>query len=94
MQPILIHRGEFVAQRFIEVFDDFFIAIHALLLFAGATRIVLLSGRLELDVWPTRSRVSSVSAFGSSRLGHLPRAVSGEARKGALDVDLLTVRHT
>ena len=55
MRPV--HRGELVAQRFIEVFDDFHITLHALLLFAGATRIVLLSGSLKLDVWPTRSRV-------------------------------------
>jgi myo-inositol-1(or 4)-monophosphatase len=32
VQPVLVHRGEFVAQRFIEVFDDFFVALHALLL--------------------------------------------------------------
>src|SRR5215831_17170080 len=32
MQPVLVHRGELVAQRLIEVFDSFFIALHALLL--------------------------------------------------------------
>jgi hypothetical protein len=56
MQPVLVYRGELVSERSIEVFDNFFIAHHALLLFAGATRLVLLSGRLELDAWLTRWR--------------------------------------
>jgi hypothetical protein len=29
MQPILIHRGEFVAQRLVEIFDDLGITSHA-----------------------------------------------------------------
>ena len=32
MQPVLIYRGELVSERFIEVFNSFFIALHALLL--------------------------------------------------------------
>ena len=37
MQPVLVHRGELVAQRFVEVFDNVFIALHTLLLSRGAT---------------------------------------------------------
>jgi hypothetical protein len=48
LYSVLVHRGAPVAQRFIEVFDNVFIAPHALLLFA--TRIVLLCGRLEFNV--------------------------------------------
>src|SRR6516225_4755471 len=36
VQPVLVHRGELVTQRVIEVFDSFLIALHALLLFASA----------------------------------------------------------
>jgi hypothetical protein len=36
MQPILVHRGEFMAQRLIKVLNDCFIALRVLLLVAGA----------------------------------------------------------
>ena len=47
MQPVLVHRGRLVSQRLIEVFDNVFIAFHALLLFAGALESV---ERLKFDV--------------------------------------------
>jgi hypothetical protein len=47
MQPVLVHRGQLVSQRLIGVFDNVFIAFHALLLFAGALESV---ERLKFDV--------------------------------------------
>src|SRR5579863_214487 len=90
MQPVLVHRGELVAQRVIEVFDDFFFALHALLLFAGDTPVgawILMFGLHDGEF-----RASALSVRAVWGIYRSPGAAT--QGKGVLGVDLLTVRHT
>jgi hypothetical protein len=50
MQPVLVDRGELVAQCFIEVFDSFLSPFMLCSFFAGGTRVGLLCRRLEFNV--------------------------------------------
>jgi hypothetical protein len=64
MQPILVHRGEFVAQRLIKVFNNCFIALHVLLLVAGVTGLpessdisLLIRGAGQCQERPVSARI-------------------------------------
>jgi hypothetical protein len=42
MQPILVDGGEFAAQALIELFDDFWVALHGALSLPGPIRAALI----------------------------------------------------